>query len=643
MLVFCFGFADRVWAQNPVDPWRPLLERLELEPSEVAIDSDEIELAGGLDDSLVLQRLLMRKPFLAGEYASRLGNVLTSAGSGGSIVRNLSILVGERVGSMAHPTHQGKPPPEDDAMATCLYWYEQMEHAAGREHVSTRYIQRKLRDLPPNAARGLGLFFQACSVAYPWIEKGIESITGREKSQNLLKRILDSNPVGEDWLPVRESLGDVDIRSIYFASALLVDAAQSIPPATETVPNVSFRTSLGDIVIGGGENDVYTLETPPLLIVDYGGDDSYERAFAAANLDVPISVTIDFAGEDIYSGDGNGQEFGSAFLGCSILVDRGVQDDSYRCLERGLGYSLWGVSAVIDEGGNDRYSAFSGQGVGIGGIGLLIDLAGNDSYQGIGEVQGYGALGGCGLLLDREGDDLYDCRDESLTIPSAQEPTANVSLGQGCGMGDRRILHDGHSARGGVGLLVDGGGNDHYRAGVFAQGVGYYYGIGMLVDRSGEDRYESVWYGQGAAAHMAVGVLMDELGNDTYSAEKYVVQGAAHDFSLGYLHDVEGNDRYESENVAMGAALTDSIGLFLDVAGDDEYILAGERGLGAARSEMRGSLRDLSITVGLFLDCGGQDTYSRPQWADGTTWRWTEHEDEIPRLYTEHGGGMDVK
>ncbi len=638
----CAVWGDNESPRNPIEEWRPLLERLGLESSQVAIDSDEIELAGGLKDSLVLQRLLMRKPFLAGEYASRLGRVLTSADSAGNIIRNLSIVTGQRVGSMVHPACRGEPPPEDDTLATCLYWYREMEHAAGRKHVSTRYLQRRLRALPRDAIRGLALFFQGCAAAYPWLEKGFDEILPEDNWKTIQQQIHESDVLNEDWLPVLTTMRDVDIRSIYFASGLLLDAVQSIPSVTETISSTSFRTSLGDVVIGGTNDDVYELEETPLLIIDYGGDDRYDGAFAAANPDVPVSVVIDFAGEDVYSGDGKGQEFGSSLAGCAIVLDRGSQDDDYRCRKRGLAYSLWGVSAVIDEGGNDRYSAFSGEGVGIGGIGVLIDRAGNDTYHGIGAVQGFGSLEGCGLLLDLQGDDLYDCRDESLTIPSAQDPASNVSLGQGCGVGDRRLLSDGHSACGGVGLLVDGGGDDLYRAGVFGQGVGYYYGVGMLVDRSGEDQYEAVWYAQGAAAHEAVGVLVDELGDDSYRAEKYVAQGAAHDFSFGYLRDSEGNDRYESENVALGTGLTDSIGLFVDASGNDEYVLHKERGLGAARSEMRGSLRDLSITVGLFLDCQGEDTYSDPRWIDGGTWLWTDHEDGVSRLYTEYGGGMDV-
>jgi hypothetical protein len=245
--------------------------------------------------------------------------------------------------------------------------------------------------------------------------------------------------------------------------------------------------------------------------------------------------------------------------------------------------------------------------------------------------------------MDVQGSDTYECRRTPVVLPSAQDPTSNASFGQGCGLGDRRTLSDGHSTRGGIGLLVDGAGDDTYQAGVFGQGVGYYYGVGILADESGDDRYEAVWYAQGAAAHEAGGILIDQSGNDSYHVSRYVAQGAANDFSVGFLRDGGGDDSYESHNVALGAALTSSVALFQDAGGNDRYAIQGQRGLGSARSEMRGSLRDLTITVGLFLDRGGKDTYPRDSWRDNSCWQWKTHEDNLPLLRTEHGGGMDAE
>lgn len=191
--------------------------------------------------------------------------------------------------------------------------------------------------------------------------------------------------------------------------------------------------------------------------------------------------------------------------------------------------------------------------------------------------------------------------------------------------------------------LIDGGGDDHYRAGVFGQGVGYYYGVGILVERSGDDHCEAVWYAQGAAAHKAAGILVDQSGNDTYRVSRYVSQGAANDLSLGFFRDNGGDDSYESYNVAFGTALTNSIALFEEISGDDRYIVHDRRAFGAARNEMRGSLRDMMITVGLFLDRSGLDTYPREPWRNDAMWEWKTHEDSLPLLWTEHGGGMDTR
>ena len=639
--VLCNG--DAAADQDPVDVWRPLLDQLGLQADQVTIDPDEWALAGGLSNPLTFQRLLFRKPFQAGEYASRLAKTLLAAHDPGNIVRNLSILIDQRVGRLLPPSTKDAPPPEAGAIKSCLFWYTEMERQAGKKRVSTRGLARKLRKLPIPVVEGLRDFFQCCAAVYPWMRAGSERAIQTGDWKAVRDQIYGWSPLQEDWLSVLPLMEKVDIRSILFGSAILLNAVASIRSVTEPVSKTSLKTSLGRIFIGGRSDDVYAEKRAPLLIIDYGGNDRYEGCFAAADPERPLSVVIDLGGRDSYRSAGGPLEGGSAFLGCSILWDRGDDTDTYQGHSRGLGYSLWGVSAVIDDGGDDQYEVRSGLGAGIGGVGILLDRAGDDTYIGVSTVQGFGTLGGAGLLLDVEGNDSYECRPTPVSIPSAQDPATNASFGQGCGLGHRRNLSDGHSFGGGIGLLVDGAGEDTYRTGVFGQGVGYYYGVGILVDESGNDSYEAVWYAQGAAAHEAGGVFIDESGNDTYHVSKYAAQGAAVDFSVAFFRDGGGDDVYESHNVSLGAALTSSIALFEDSGGNDRYLLHDQRGLGAARSEMRGSFRDLMITVGLFLDRGGTDTYPRDPWRNDSFWRWSAHEDNLPLLRTEHGGGMDME
>ena len=69
-----------------------------------------------------------------------------------------------------------------------------------------------------------------------------------------------------------------------------------------------------------------------------------------------------------------------------------------------------------------------------------------------------------------------------------QSKEHNTSMCQGVGMGRRADYTDGHSWAGGVGMLVEGGGDDTYSCSVFGQGCAYWYGVGLLVDKAGADQ-----------------------------------------------------------------------------------------------------------------------------------------------------------
>ncbi len=179
----------------------------------------------------------------------------------------------------------------------------------------------------------------------------------------------------------------------------------------------------------------------------------------------------------------------------------------------GCGYA--GVGLLMDGGGNDAYDVIgSGQGFGRFGIGILADAGGNDTYHAYVCSQGCGMTRGLGLLADFMGNDQYIANDTDIRYPSPQSPEHNASMCQGAGYGLRRDYIDGHSLPGGVGMLLDGAGDDHYSAGVFAQAVGYWYAIGILDDRAGNDLYQAVWYGQSATAHMGFSYLCEGGGDD---------------------------------------------------------------------------------------------------------------------------------
>jgi hypothetical protein len=198
-------------------------------------------------------------------------------------------------------------------------------------------------------------------------------------------------------------------------------------------------------------------------------------------------------------------------------------------------------------------------------------------------------------------------------------------MGQGAGRGVRPDSADGRSSAGGIGILLDLQGDDHYVAQVFAQGVGYYEGLGLLVDDGGSDHFDAAWYAMGAAAHKGAGILLKRgTGDDSYRASHSIALGAAHDFAVGIFLDEGGNDHYQVGDLGLGAAHDNSTALFVDAAGGDIYQVAAAacRALGTAHISDGGTVRDDLPNLGLFMDLGGNDSYPThcTQARNNSTW-----------------------
>lgn len=428
----------------------------------------------------------------------------------------------------------------------------------------------------------------------------------------------------------------------YFAAGAfdLVHAVQEAQSRLATTPETEkydFRvqTRWGWIALSGAGNAQYGAE-PVVLLIDTGGDDRYLNLPATRSAANALSIVIDTAGNDQYLSDsrlvdtplaqwgprtGPGQPMGpaGALMGYAMLIDR-QGNDLYRSHRPGLASSKIGFSTLIDLAGDDQYDAYAdSQGFATFGWAMLEDLGGKDVYRGFNQVQGVGQTMGFGFLVDRGGNDEYIADDSLLDFPSAQSPQHNVSMAQGAGNGRRADYLDSHSLAGGIGLLMDQGGDDQYSCGVFGQGVGYWMGTGLLFDTEGSDRYTGQWYVQGASAHFALGGLFDEAGDDQYVAKMNMAQGAGHDLGTGYLQDSNGNDRYEAPNLSLGAGNANGIGIFIDLRGNDGYTSTGIT-LGSAAEAPKSSLRTRALCLGVFLDLGGDDTFpSFASWAKNAT------------------------
>jgi len=489
--------------------------------------------------------------------------------------------------------------------------------------------------------------------AREWIDLGLRDVPQemRDRLFAALPDLLEETPDGLGYDPVFDDVAKaVDAPSLYYGCLKALQATHdarrelgAIQPPPSTVegrdpewPAFRFRlgTPWGTVRFDNHyENDRH--EANPLLVVDFCGQGVFWEPLGATGSHHPLSVALllEHTGTlgnshayDVQKEAGSGL-LASGVLGCGILYVSGDQGSSYITGDFGQGFGMFGLGALIDEGGNDYYKmASAGQGAGFFGIGLLLDAGGNDEYKLLeGDGQGFGGPGGIGVLADRGGDDTYYAeRDASKAgredYHSDDKIAANNA--QGVGAGRRGDGSDGHNWAGGLGALLDVDGNDTYQAGNFSQGLGYWYGTGLLWDGGGNDLYESVYFTQGSGAHFAIGALIDESGDDRH----VLLENAGAAFGFGWdvvnaflIDRGTGNDHYEAKIISTGLAEVRSNAFFLDEGGDDTYILnVGSKGFGDVdkRKEYTEPRKTSTFTfelgqVGLFLDLGGKDTYLR--------------------------------
>lgn len=344
-----------------------------------------------------------------------------------------------------------------------------------------------------------------------------------------------------------------------------------------------------DIIVDFGGNDVYDIDNENRLPLQK----DYKGGFGST-----FKCIIDLAGNDYYTTKSNFALAGALFSSSFIFDKEG--DDVYNCRSVGLGAAIGGLGLLYDESGNDTYHGLTFSiGAGCFGVGLVVDRKGNDTYIANSYSQGFGMTEGVGAIIDNEGNDSYLIDARSLDIGRYEDHY--VSMCQGYGLGLRPYY------AGGIGIIIEGSGNDIYNTDIFGQGGAYWYSMGVLIDKSGHDKYNGYQYSQGAGIHLAVGLLKDYDGWDFYQSQG-VSQGCGHDFGFGLLWDVKGNDNYSAYSLSQGAGNADGIGILIDESGSDGYLskepVYMSKGYGNPRREYG--------SIGLFLDMSGNDFYSEP-------------------------------
>ncbi|MBD2451753.1 hypothetical protein H6G76_32465 [Nostoc sp. FACHB-152] len=421
----------------------------------------------------------------------------------------------------------------------------------------------------------------------------------------------------EQVLLIESLLDNVDFKLLNTGAILAISATQNLQNQLSQLnlssllgdEEYTVDTPQGKIIINGKGDRVY----PPgdyLLIVDVAGNDTYSGGAATRNISHGVSVIIDLAGNDKYSSPpGTVPSFGAGVFGYGMLMDM-QGNDTYEAEYFSQGIGIFGTGILYDAQGQDSYQGIGNlQGSGSFGTGMLIDNSGSDRYSLYRYGQGYGFTKGVGLLLDAEGDDHYIGMEDKYPNGGPFGTDKHVHFAQGAAYGRRADQSDGHSWAGGIGMLIDGTGNDRYECDVYCQGTGYWYSLGMFVDKSGDDYHRSGVYSLGGSPHFAIGIYQDDSGSDRYNVRISQSLGQGRDWSIGWFEDSAGNDQYLGHHGILGSADVNGIGVFWDKKGDDTYLSFAEPAYGQSFVESPSGLRELMFSLGLFVDGGGKDKY----------------------------------
>ncbi|MFT5152092.1 MAG: hypothetical protein ACI841_002083 [Planctomycetota bacterium] len=383
--------------------------------------------------------------------------------------------------------------------------------------------------------------------------------------------------------------------------SLDVDRATYGPNIKAVIGDEAFNR----VIVSGKGKSKHAV--PAALIIDLGGDDSYERAATVDSADMLLSVVLDLGGDDIFSSSGPGPAF--ALGGVALLVDR-KGDDRYVSTRLGQAATVLGSAIVIDYEGDDQYSAQDyAQGHATCGLSLLYDFEGNDTYSAWAFAQGGGIGYGVSALVDADGNDIYlaDLHWPDVYGDSGADVYHGASQGYCTG-----IRSD---VAGGIGALIDlGSGQDRYQSGSFSQGGGYFFSFGLMYDGGGDDENFGSRYSQGFGVHQAIGVRWDAGGNDSYNCRSVAHTGMAWDEGVGFLIEDSGDDTYNAGALACGGAAQTGIAICIDRGGRDSYKTASQSQGGTGGTDYH-----KKPSLGVLIDLGGQaDSYSGEGRDDGT-------------------------
>ncbi len=508
-----------------------------------------------------------------------------------------------------------------------------LDHFQSHRQRSVPHYKKAASDIPEWLRSPLANLLNGLAESLEYRQKAIRHVDQKlmERLFSLQRTVEIQEPEFENYDLIEDIMNGLDEQSLYASSAWVVRSCEQFVSRVDSLLatgvavhgfDIEIETSLGAILVSDDRDRVYALHSP-LLVVDFGGNDTYKDEIAASSIGHPISILIDFAGNDRYEASPTATfSQGAGIFGTGVLMDLSG-DDVYTAYNQSQGFGLFGTGILYDQSGTDRYRMEnSGQGCGYFGIGLNVDVQGDDHYYLFGDGQGMGGAHGTGVLINYRGTDVYEAeKDPEKTSGRADyhsNEKVNYNFAQGAGKGRRADLSHGHSWAGGLGALFDFAGNDTYSAGNFSQSIGYWFGTGVLYDKAGDDCYESVYFSQASAAHFAMSALLDLKGNDKHLLTG--TSGAALSFGWDFcntlLVDEAGDDEYDVQQFSIASSMIRSHTFFFEFGGNDVYTVGDSLSFFGAcdrKEGYRSSGKELHWYEGkqhaLFIDAGGDDTY----------------------------------
>jgi hypothetical protein len=235
-----------------------------------------------------------------------------------------------------------------------------------------------------------------------------------------------------------------------------------------------INTPAGAIVVGGKGPNTYELDKmrDVAAVIDLGGGNTYYEG--TVGIDRPVLLVVTLGGNNTFSGSQPGIQ-GGAVLGVSMLLTVG-DNNSYEAQDIAQGSALAGVGIQIDYGAHNRYRGVRRlQGQALGGVGIMLGRGGHNDYHAALWAQGMGGPLGFGLLDNAKGNNHYYCGGMWRNSYYPETP-GYEGWGQGVGGGLRAV------ADGGVGVILDGGGENTYEFDYLSHGGGYWCGLGFARD-----------------------------------------------------------------------------------------------------------------------------------------------------------------